>query len=596
MRVLKAQLSYFFNESRLRRNVLALVRYFAFLAAIVGLCAVGFQAIMVFVEGRDYSWTASVYWVLSTMSTLGLGDIVFESDVGRVYTALVLIAGIVLLLVMLPFVFVNFFYAPWLGAHVRLEAPRRVPPNRKGHVLITQHDSLSTSLIRKLRVYGIPYHVIEADAARAAELVDIGLSVLNGRPDRASTWDAARAADARLVVVNGSDEVNTNTVLTIRHSTPDVPIVAVVDRVHSVGVLELAGSDRVLPLKQRLGEQLANRVSARHAEARVIGSILDLKIAEFPVHSTPLVGKRIRDLVLREVLGVNVVAVWQRARLKPVHPDLVLDERSVVVVAGTEAQLAALNAFLIIYDTNESPVVVIGGGVVGCATASALRRAEIPVNLVEVDPRVAARVEGVADRLIVGDAADRAIVEQAGLLDTPSTVITTNNDDLNLYLTVCYRRLRPDLRIVSRLTHEENVAAMCGAGADFVLSSSTLGSEAILSFIQHREMVILGEGTELLYVPLPRALEHRTLAESGIASRSGLNVIGVEKDGVVVSNPPPATRLEPGSTLIALGTAAQLDRFTRVFSTRKWLLGTLGALWGRQEPSEEQPFAGERGR
>ncbi len=570
MKFLRAQLSYFFNESRLRRNLLAISRYLVVLSVIVLACAVVFQAIMRHVEGRQYTLASSVYWVLSTMSTLGVGDIVFQSDIGRLFTVLVLNLGIVLLLVMLPFVFVNFFYAPWLGAHVRLEAPRRMAPGERGHVLITRYDSLSAALIRKLKRFDVPYYVIERDAERAAELVDIGVSVLNGPPDREAFWHAARVWDAGLVVVNSADEVATNIVLTIRHLAPNIPVMAVVDRVHSVGVLELAGASRVLPLKQRLGEQLANRVSARHAEAHTIGSILDLKVAEFPVHSTPLVGKRIRELVLREMVGVNIIAVWQGARLLPVDPDLMLDERSVVVVIGTKDQLASLNTFLVIYDTNDNPVVVVGGGVVGCAVAAALRRGGIPVNLVEHDPDVVARIQDVADKVVLGEASDPAVMREAGFEHAPTVVITTNDDDVNLYLTVFFRKMRSTVRIVSRLTHEENISAMCKASADFVLSSAHLGAEAVVSFLQHRDMVLLGEGTELQYLPLPRSLEGKTLAESGIARWSGLNVVGIRRNGTVTSNPSPSVRLEPGSTLIALGTPAQFDAFMRLFGSKSW--------------------------
>ncbi len=569
MKLLKAQLSYFFEESRLRRNLLSISRYVAALVVAVLACAVVFQILMREVEGREFSLVASLYWVLSTMSTLGMGDIVFQSDVGRLYTVLVLDLGIVLLLIMLPFVFINFFYAPWLGAHVRLEAPRRLPPGKRGHVLITEYDSVATALVRKLERYGIPYYVVEPDPERAAELVDRGIAALNGRPDRDSFWKAARAGEAALVVVNNRDEVSTNVVLTLRHEAPEVPVMAIVDREHSVGVLELAGCDRVLPLKQRLGEQLANRVSARHAEAHTIGSILDLKVAEFPVHSTPLVGKRIRDLLLREMIGVNIIAVWQGAKLLPVDPDFLLDERSVVVVVGNDEQLAALNTFLVIYDTNDSPVLVVGAGVVGCAVAGALRRAGVPVTLVERDLEAVSRCQGEADSVVPGDAADPVVLEKAGFHEAPSAVITTNDDDMNLYLAILFRKLRDSVRIVSRLTHEENIAAMCGAGADFVLSSAHLGAEAVVSFLQHREMVVLGEGTELLYLPLPHSLEGKTLAESGIARRTGLNVVGIRRDGAMVSNPSASTRLERGSTLIALGTSAQLDAFMRLFGPRR---------------------------
>jgi hypothetical protein len=50
------------------------------------------------------------------MTTLGFGDISFTSDIGRIFSVVVLLSGVVLLLVMLPFLFIRLFYAPWLEA------------------------------------------------------------------------------------------------------------------------------------------------------------------------------------------------------------------------------------------------------------------------------------------------------------------------------------------------------------------------------------------------------------------------------------------------------------------------------------------------
>lgn len=55
------------------------------------------------------------------MSTPGFGDINFESDVGRAFTILVLLSGIVLLLIMPPFAFIRFFYVPWLEAQIHMQ-------------------------------------------------------------------------------------------------------------------------------------------------------------------------------------------------------------------------------------------------------------------------------------------------------------------------------------------------------------------------------------------------------------------------------------------------------------------------------------------
>ncbi|MGI9646023.1 MAG: potassium channel family protein, partial [Ilumatobacteraceae bacterium] len=44
-------------------------------------------------EGRSFSWPTSVYWTLTTMTTLGFGDITFESDAGRIFSVVVLLSG-----------------------------------------------------------------------------------------------------------------------------------------------------------------------------------------------------------------------------------------------------------------------------------------------------------------------------------------------------------------------------------------------------------------------------------------------------------------------------------------------------------------------
>nr|MBF0222247.1 hypothetical protein [Desulfobulbaceae bacterium] len=33
-------------------------------------------------EGREFSWITGFYWTLTVMSTLGFGDITFQTDLG----------------------------------------------------------------------------------------------------------------------------------------------------------------------------------------------------------------------------------------------------------------------------------------------------------------------------------------------------------------------------------------------------------------------------------------------------------------------------------------------------------------------------------
>ncbi len=554
-----------FRKGEVRRNLQALLRYAAFLGAVIALYAVLFQVIMVQVEGQSHSWITATYWTLITMTTLGFGDVVFTSDVGRLYTMVVLVSGVVLLLVILPFSFISFFYAPWLEAQVRLRVPRRLPSSVRGHVIISRHDEIATVLIERLRPEGIPYYVVEPDPAEAAHLLDQGIAVVTGELDSRTTYDGLQVDQARLLLANREDTTNTNITLTVREVSRDVPIVGVVEHEDSTDILELSGCNHVLPLKVRLGEYLANRVSAGLGTADVIGTFEGLQIAEFSARNTPLAGLTVRETRLRERTGLNVVGVWHRGRLMPAFPHSPIASESILVVAGTPAQLTALDGLLETTPRSEVPVMVIGAGTVGSAATRALKRKGVPVHVLEHDPRALKRLTGVADRVFVGDANDREALKEAGLEEAPSVLLTTNDDAVNVYLAIYCRRLKPDLRIVSRITHDRNLEAIHRAGADFVLSYSSLGAEAVMSLLEGHELVILGEGVDLFLVRLPPSLENKTLAETGIGSRTGLSVVAVRQDGQVVTSLRASMQMEAGAQLIMLGNVRQRRAFDDAF-------------------------------
>ena len=66
--------------------------------------------------------------------------------------------------------------------------------------------------------------------------------------------------------------------------------------------------------------------------------------------------------------------------------------------------------------------------------------------------------------------------------------------------------------------------------------------------------------------PVPAALAGRTLADSGIASKTGLNVVAVQKADGPALNPGADTRLDPSQELVMLGTAEQRNAFRESFS------------------------------
>jgi len=260
--------------------------------------------------------------------------------------------------------------------------------------------------------------------------------------------------------------------------------------------------------------------------------------------------------------GLNVVAVWERGRLLPAGPDTMLSEHSVPVVLGTEEQVTELDALFVIYQpTEEAPVLVIGGGNVGQAVARALRERDVQVTILDADPSLRDKLSETVDRVVIGDAANLDTVKRAGIEEARSVVLTTNDDATNLFLTIYCRRLGRTAHIISRISHDWNLEAIHRAGADFALSHGSLAVQTLVAMIRGRELIVLGEGTELFVERTPEHLFGKRLAESGIGSASGLNVVAIREDDHFWPNPTPSTTLTARSELVMIGSGEQRQRF-----------------------------------
>ncbi len=564
MKFLASQISYFLSQRQVRQNLQGLFQYLVALLAVIGFYAFLFHVIMLYAEGQEHSWITGIYWTLTVMSTLGFGDITFESDLGRAFSIVVLISGVILLLIMLPFTFIRFFYAPWLEAQIRLRAPRRAPPRINGHVIICNYDSITPGLIQRLKIQNIPYFVIEPEPTKAAHLHDDEVSTVTGDIDDRATYDRLEVGKASMVFANLDDVTNTNITVTVREASRDVSIACLVEGSDSVDVLELSGASHVVALKQRLGEQLANRVNAGRSCIHGIGTFKDQMVAEFPIQGTQFKGSSVREAQLRELTGVTIVAIWEKGKLLPVDPDRRLSETSVPVVIGTRGQMNRLET-LAPSQRRSGPILVIGGGKVGRAVTRSLKRRGVRVHLIERKPGLKTKLEGIAAKLFIGDASDRDLLMQAGLLDAPSVVLTTNDDAMNIFLAIYCRRLHPQIQIISRSTYERNIVALQRAGADFVLSYSSLGVETVYALIQGRPPIILGAEAEFFEVPVPESLVDMTLSESEIGAKTGLIVVAVEEGENLTTNPPPNKTLTRDAKLAMVGNASQRRLFQRTF-------------------------------
>ena len=386
MKLLLTLLPALLTQTTGRRNRRIVLGFLLFTTFLVAVFSILFHQIMAY-EGRDYSYITGVYWTLTVMSTLGFGDITFTSDVGKLFSIIVLVSGIILIMILMPFTFIRFVYQPWIEEYNNRRKPRILPPDTHGHTVLVGDNDISLSVARKLKQHNYPYVILVPDGQHALELYDNRYSVVTGEFDDANTYRNLRADRAALVAALEDDLRNTNIASTVREVAPSTLLAASAENQEAMNILMLAGCDHVYSFPQMLGRSLARRVYGTRAQSNIIARFGSLCLAEAPVIHTEFMGQTLRECNFRARFGLNVAGLWEGNTYLPARPDSRIDDSSILLLAGTADQLEAYDRKAERHtEANMTPVLILGAGKVGEAAAEALERRGLPYCLVERNP------------------------------------------------------------------------------------------------------------------------------------------------------------------------------------------------------------------
>ena len=564
MKFLSGPFSILFRERSTRRNVSYFFRFIIALTVVTLIFSLLFHYIMEY-EGRSYSWMTGLYWTLTVMSTLGFGDITFSSDLGKAFSIVVLLTGIVSLLIVFPSVFIQFVYTPWLEAQKKREIKHSLPASVHGHILIIGVGPVTRNLSQVLSRYGFHSFLLCSSAPQAMELADQGLDAVVGDYDDVEVYRNLRANTARMVIALDTDVRNTNVAFTLREFAQQVPMVACAEKHDSLDILRMAGCTHVFQFQKSLGRALTRRVMTGKLRVSQLAAFGPLIITEASVRQTTLEGVTLRQSHLRSDLGINVVGLWNDGKFSLPNPDCLLTERTVLVMAGTRAQMDSFVQTVPRTRKTEAsgPVLVLGGGRVGAESARALKETGLDVVVVDkVD--VSRRLPGI--RLQIGDATDPAVLEKAGVSTAPSIIITMHDDDINIYLAMYCRRIRPDVQIISRTNLDRNVRVLHTAGANVVLSLASLVANHIINLLEPGRVFMLNEGLNIFRIPAGNKLAGKTLISSGIREHTHCSVVAVQSaGGEMLVNPDPNREFKENDDVFLIGDASAESAYYQTY-------------------------------
>ena len=242
-------------------------------------------------------------------------------------------------------------------------------------------------------------------------------------------------------------------------------------------------------------------------------------------------------------------------------------------------------------------VLIAGYGRVGSFVARLLARLEQPFAVVDSNPGRGDEARGSGYPVVYGDAGAEPVLEAAGVRRA-RLVIVTVPDPVGARLVVTrVRALNPNVHVVARTATVEQLEELGRLGVyEAVHPESEAGLELGRQALAHlgvaagdvqrfadevrRELYapITRQGTdgdllaqlgrasrqiETEWVRLPEGspLGGRTIGELGVRTKSGASIVAIVRDDLVLANPGPDARFEPGDLVGVLGSPEQRAAF-----------------------------------
>ena len=533
--------------------------YIVGLAGVMLAYAVAYDYLMAAVEHSPQPFTRSLRVVVETFTTTGYGsDSPWSTDTMRLFIIVMDITGVVLIFMALPVL-----VFPLFEEAMKTSAPATVERSLEDHVVICEFTPRGETLVTELESWDVGYVIVEPDSDRADDLHEEGYRVIHADPQSVEGLERARLTDARALVADASDQVNTSIVLTAREVDEHVRTVSVVKEPDRAKYHDFAGANAVLSPRQLLGESLASKVttgvSTTLGDSIEVGE--DFDIAELPIHrGSDLVGTTLAESGIREETGVNIIGAWFRGQfVSPPSPDAELDGSTVLLASGTARQLEALKSMTLssVRGFRRGETVIVGYGEVGRTIAEDLDDAAVPYTVLDMEEKA-----GVD---IVGDATEPDDLRAAGVESARTVILALSEDTDTEFATLVIRDLNPEVEVIARAEETENVTKMYRAGADYVLSLATVSGRMLASTILEDEDVIsMDQQVEIIRTDAGD-LAGTTLGEADVRSRTGCTVVAVERNGTVLTDLGPEVRIRYADSLVIAGTDAGVTRFQRLY-------------------------------
>ena len=300
---------------------------------------------------EHWSWFDGFYMVLTTLTTIGYGEVHPLSQVGRYFNVGVILAGVGLVFLILGALGQSLLEFELNNLFGRRRMEREIS-RLKGHYIICGAGRVGRAVARQLESNPAQFIILENNEAKADRLrAETNWLIVHADATLEAQLVAARIGEAAgLVAATTTDATNTYVVLTARGLNPKLKIIARASEEDAEKHMRTAGADQVISPYTFAGFRIAQAFLRPHVinfleVALLRSSELGLELEELTIEpSSSYVGQSLRSSGIRHDLGITVLAIkrtGEEMKYSP-EPDAVLGAADHLIVMGAPSKLREL--------------------------------------------------------------------------------------------------------------------------------------------------------------------------------------------------------------------------------------------------------------
>ncbi|MCC3272513.1 TrkA family potassium uptake protein [Arthrobacter zhangbolii] len=212
---------------------------------------------------------------------------------------------------------------------------------------------------------------------------------------------------------------------------------------------------------------------------------------------------------------------------------------------------------------HNAPVLVIGLGRFGAATAEQLVRQGREVLAVERDPELVQKASGILTHVVQADATNIEALKQLGAEDFSAAVVGVGTSiESSVLITVNLVDLGIEHLWVKAITPAHG-KILTRIGANHVIYPEADAGRRAAHLVGGRmlDFIEFDDGFAIVKMHPPKETQGFTLGEANVRAKYGVTVVGVKSPGEDFTYAQPDTKVSSRDTLIVAGHVDLLERF-----------------------------------